>query len=204
MLSDLQSARRYNQTVMPFGSLKCVVALAVLFAGVCFAQASAPRAPAEESQKERPASITLEDPPDPPPLTVSSAAELARQFEALGNLLGNHSHSHQANYHDECLMGGCMDNGWHIPGAKPPVLIYKTEPEYTAAARAAKIQGEVILRVTIQPDGRVGHISVFKSLEPGLDAKAIKGTRGWRFQPALKDGKPVPVPATIQVSFRLK
>jgi TonB family protein len=37
----------------------------------------------------------------------------------------------------------------------------------------------------------------------GLDEKAIEAVRQWRFQPALKDGRPVDVQITVEVQFHL-
>jgi len=44
---------------------------------------------------------------------------------------------------------------------------------------------------------------VFHSLGLGLDQKAVDAVSQWRFKPGRKDGKPVPVIATIEVNFRL-
>jgi TonB family protein len=38
----------------------------------------------------------------------------------------------------------------------------------------------------------------------GLDQKAIEAVRQWRFEPGLKDGKPVPVTANLELNFRLQ
>jgi outer membrane biosynthesis protein TonB len=46
-------------------------------------------------------------------------------------------------------------------------------------------------------------IRVTRSLDPGLDASAIRSIMAWRFQPGTKNGKPVPVQAKIDVNFRL-
>jgi len=37
----------------------------------------------------------------------------------------------------------------------------------------------------------------------GLDEKAIEAVRRYRFNPALKDGVPVPVEIKVEVNFRL-
>ena len=95
---------------------------------------------------------------------------------------------------------------WRAPQnveAASPRLIHKVEPVYTEEARAAKLEGVVTLQIEIWEDGRPHNIRVQKSLEPGLDEKAIEAVRQWRFAPGTKDGKPVRVTAQIEVSFRL-
>lgn len=88
-------------------------------------------------------------------------------------------------------------------GISPPFLIKKQNPEYTPRARAAKIEGRVVLDVLIEEDGRAGDVKIVRALDPDLDAKAIECVRSWRFRPAMKDGKPVPVRATLDVAFHL-
>jgi TonB family protein len=88
-------------------------------------------------------------------------------------------------------------------GVSAPVLLSKTEPEYSEEARKAKHQGTVMLYVQIDPSGHATHIQVVKSLGLGLDEKAIEAVQKWKFSPGKKDGKPVTVEATIEVNFRL-
>ena len=88
-------------------------------------------------------------------------------------------------------------------GVAAPRLEAKVEPQYTEAARAAKIQGTVALMVDIDPQGAATNFEVIRSLEPGLDQKAIEAVQQWRFKPGAKDGAPVTVRATIEVNFRL-
>jgi len=89
------------------------------------------------------------------------------------------------------------------PGITAPSLLFKSEPQYTEEARAGKIHGTVQLTVDIAPDGFAKNIEVSRSLEPGLDQKAIESVQHWRFEPGMKDGEPVTVRATIEVNFRL-
>ena len=88
-------------------------------------------------------------------------------------------------------------------GVTPPMVISKTEPGYTEEARAAKIQGSVVLSVVVGADGRAQQVSVLRSLDPGLDQKAVETVGTWKFRPGMKDGQPVAVQAQIEVSFRL-
>ena len=90
-----------------------------------------------------------------------------------------------------------------IGKSSPPRVLYKQEPAYTEEARAAKLQGTVVLSVTITEPGRAEDIRVVRSLDPGLDAQAMEAVKQWQFAPAIKDGTPVRMVATIEVNFRL-
>jgi protein TonB len=86
---------------------------------------------------------------------------------------------------------------------EPPVLVHKSEPQYTLAARKAQIQGAVRLYVEIGTDGRAHRLRVTKGLGYGLDAEAVQAVRQWRFLPGTRDGVAVKTPAVIEVNFRL-
>src|SRR5581483_1746438 len=88
-------------------------------------------------------------------------------------------------------------------GVSAPLPIYKPEPEYSAEARRAKLQGTVILSLIVGIDGKAHAIHVARSLGMGLDERAIEAVRQWRFDPAKRDGKPVAVAVDVEVSFRL-
>jgi TonB family protein len=90
------------------------------------------------------------------------------------------------------------------PGtASGPSLISRRDPEYTAAAKQAGIQGTVELSVTIGTDGVARDIQVIRSLDAGLDRKAIDSVRTWRFRPASRNGEAVTAFASVEVRFRL-
>jgi len=44
---------------------------------------------------------------------------------------------------------------------------------------------------------------VINPIGMGLDEKAVEAVRTWKFQPALKDGKPVAVEIAVEVDFHL-
>jgi len=88
-------------------------------------------------------------------------------------------------------------------GVSAPALIFKVEPEYSEEARKAKFQGTVVLYVVVDEKGQPRELKVVRPLGLGLDEKAIEAVQKWRFKPGVKDGKPVPVAATVEVNFRL-
>ncbi|HVO97241.1 MAG TPA: energy transducer TonB [Bryobacteraceae bacterium] len=88
-------------------------------------------------------------------------------------------------------------------GVSQPSIIRKVEPEYSEEARKAKWQGTVKLSVVVDETGHARDIKVEKSLGLGLDQKAIEAVEKWLFKPGMKDGKPVAVYATIEVTFHL-
>jgi TonB family protein len=88
-------------------------------------------------------------------------------------------------------------------GVSAPVPTYMPEPKYDEKASQAKIEGTVLLQIIVGEDGRAHNIKVTRSLDPGLDQKAIEAVEQWRFRPGEKDGKPVAVIASVHVNFRL-
>ncbi len=100
--------------------------------------------------------------------------------------------------------GGFGGGAYRIgSGVDPPRLRRRVTPEYTDDALARKIEGIVILEVVILKSGRVGPARVIRSLDAGLDAKAIAAVREWTFQPGRYRGEAVDVLAEIEVEFRL-
>jgi protein TonB len=90
--------------------------------------------------------------------------------------------------------------------AAGPWLIQEVRPIYTAAAMRARIQGMVVIRAVIRADGRVGTMQIIRSLDRvhGLDDAALVAARQWIFKPAVANGRPVEVTATLEVEFRLR
>jgi TonB family protein len=91
-------------------------------------------------------------------------------------------------------------------GVSSPALVHETKPNYTAEAMRARIQGKVVLECVVMPDGSVARVRVVRSLDPvfGLDEQAINTLKQWRFRPGMKDGAPVPVLVTVEMSYTLK
>ncbi|HWE51235.1 MAG TPA: M56 family metallopeptidase [Bryobacteraceae bacterium] len=103
------------------------------------------------------------------------------------------------------LSGQDADGVYRIgAGISAPKVIYKVDPSYTDVATAAKVAGTVTLQVVVGTDGLAHDIRVISGIGSGLDEQAVTAIGQWRFDPALKDGEPVKVHATIEVNFKLK
>ena len=85
----------------------------------------------------------------------------------------------------------------------PPVLVWKVDPDYSDPARAAKVQGVVLLRVEIDGSGHIRNVRVDRGIGLGLDEKAMEAVRRWRFLPGTRNGKAVAASALVEVHFRL-
>ncbi|MCP4549613.1 MAG: TonB family protein [bacterium] len=86
---------------------------------------------------------------------------------------------------------------------KPPSKIVAHQPQYTEEALAAGLQGTVIVQVVITETGEVEVIKELKGLPKGLSRSVTKAISAWRFEPALSDGKPIPVYFNVTVNFAL-
>lgn len=101
--------------------------------------------------------------------------------------------------------GGGMGGGVYKVGGgiSAPTAISAPDPDYTEEARRAKKQGTCILWLIVDSAGHPRDIRVVRGLGFGLDQKALDAVKQWKFQPALKDGRPVDVQISVQVEFHL-
>jgi TonB family protein len=86
---------------------------------------------------------------------------------------------------------------------KAPVPIISPEAVFTDAARKARYEGICVVSLIVDKYGMPQDIKIVKKLDYGLDQKAMDAVMGYRFKPAMKDGEPVAVMITVEVSFRL-
>lgn len=89
------------------------------------------------------------------------------------------------------------------PHFNAPLLISRAEPDYTAEALKAKIEGAVVLSVVVENDGSIGKMQVVRPLGYGLDEQAIAAVSKWRFARTYSRGQAVPIAITIEVKFHL-
>ncbi len=97
----------------------------------------------------------------------------------------------------------CRNKGKDTPGCiTPPHAIYAPNPEYPERAREEHVRGFVTLQMVVGVDGLPRDIKAVRS-NPDLDAAAKDAVKKWKFSPATKDGQPVPVLISVDVTFNL-
>lgn len=91
------------------------------------------------------------------------------------------------------------------PGVTIPRILREVRPQYTSDAMRAKIQGSVVLECVVKTDGTVSDVRVIRSLDAtyGLDQEAIKAAKQWVFTPGTRNGEPVPVMVSIELTFAI-
>ena len=87
-------------------------------------------------------------------------------------------------------------------GVPAPVQLRKVNPVYPPIALSARVQGVVILELTVDAQGFVTDARVLRSI-PLLDQAAIDAVRQWQYVPTLLNGVPVPIVMTATVQFTL-
>ncbi len=88
---------------------------------------------------------------------------------------------------------------------KPPALLSSVSPQYTPAARRAKLRGTVLVSLLVDVHGKPQEVKVVKSLGLGLDEEAVGAVRQYEFTPAVNraTGEPVPFRMNVEVQFRI-
>lgn len=93
----------------------------------------------------------------------------------------------------------------HLPErAAPPVALGSNRPPpYPEDARVRGAEGQVILKIVIDQEGRVASVAVMRGDEPFVTA-AVQAVRSWRYRPATLDGQPISIYRVVKVPFRLR
>lgn len=100
--------------------------------------------------------------------------------------------------------GNTREEPYNVGGSvRPPVLVHDANPEYSEAAKKAKLSGNVLVALVVDSDGQPQNVHVAQGLNNELDEKAVEAVQQYRFKPATRDGEPVPVNLKVEVNFRI-
>lgn len=90
------------------------------------------------------------------------------------------------------------------PVVVPPKLVHFESAPYPPEAQKAGLQGDVVLKLTIDATGAVTHAEVAEPGGHGFDEAAQTAALKFKFEPATRDGKPIPAKILYKYSFTLK
>lgn len=159
-----------------------------------------------------------------PPLLVPSAMDAVKQWVYRPYLLNgepvevettitvNYSLANSASAQppadnsnqDADKIGGSDGAVYNIGGSvRPPTLVYAANPEYPEGARKAKISGNVVVSLIVDPAGEPYNVHVARGLGNELDEKAVEAVQQYRFKPATRNGEPVAVALKVEVNFQV-
>jgi periplasmic protein TonB len=104
--------------------------------------------------------------------------------------------------------GGNTGGDEYAPGGNVtiPEVLVEVRPAYTTEAMRAKIQGIVVIEAVVLADGTLARPLIVRSLDPGLNRRALEAVQQWRFKPGRRrdTNDPVNVRVTIQLTFSLR
>ena len=144
---------------------------------------------------------------EPPPFAKAAPSPSALKDPAVGL----ESKTSLSSAHRPDGLGQAVEptRASSIPDARevtdPPAALHRPFPRYPRAASAQGKEGFVVLRILIDPMGRVLEAHVVRARPPGIfEEAAVAALRAWRFRPARNQGRPVAVWARQALHFELR
>jgi periplasmic protein TonB len=87
-------------------------------------------------------------------------------------------------------------------GVMQGMVISKVQPVYPADAKAARIQGSVVIAAIIGKDGNIQSERLMSG-HPLLAPAAMDAVRQWKYRPYLLNGQAMEVDTQVTVNFTL-
>lgn len=91
-----------------------------------------------------------------------------------------------------------------VGGSMTPRKTWNVPAEYPRLERLRRIEGDVILEVTVDHQGDVSNVSVLRASVEGLAEAAVEAARQWRYEPTVVNGRTVSVVLTETVRFQIR
>lgn len=92
----------------------------------------------------------------------------------------------------------------HGNGVTLPIVIKQVYAHYTAGAMRKKLKGRISMTAVVTKAGIPTQIEVTQRLDDEMDAACVKALEQWRFEPGRKDGEPVAVRITVDMTFTVR
>ncbi len=84
---------------------------------------------------------------------------------------------------------------------KPALPVYGPQPQIAAYEIPSGLEGDIVVEITIDEQGKVTQTSLLRGLGHGLDEKVLAVLPTWHFHPATRDGVPIPSRQDVYFHF---
>ncbi len=140
----------------------------------------------------------VEAPPPPKVIEAAPDDEVADDVDIADTLmdLDMAISSSMGNYD----LGG--DEGF-VASSTNPTITYWAKPKYPEVARMAQVEGTVVVKVLVGPDGSVMQAQVIQSVHSLLNKAAIDAAYKCKFIPGKQRNIPVKAWMALPFAFRL-
>lgn len=89
-------------------------------------------------------------------------------------------------------------------GVSLPRVTKQVYVHYTAQAMREKVRGTIRLTCVVSSEGTTRDVELVSGLELEMDANAVAALKQWKFEPGEREGKPVAVRITVDMTFTLR
>ena len=100
--------------------------------------------------------------------------------------------------------GNTLNPGKGEKGLREARPLQTVRASYPPMALRMGLEADVVLKIQVDPEGKVIKAEIIKSAGMGFDEEALKAVRQFRFEPAQKDGKKIVSELTYIYRFRLE
>lgn len=83
-----------------------------------------------------------------------------------------------------------------------PRALCQPEAKYSEYGSKKNITGKAAFSFIVDVHGIPRNIKLVRSLEPSMDENALEAVRGYRFKPAMTEGRPVAITVFVEVNFQ--
>ena len=84
---------------------------------------------------------------------------------------------------------------------RPALPVVFPDPVVHRSELPSGVQGDVVVEVTIDTEGRVVRTRVLRSMGYGIEEKVLAALENWRFKPATQDGVAIPSQQDVYFHF---
>ena len=86
----------------------------------------------------------------------------------------------------------------------PPRPIKQVAPRYPPELKRERVEGEVEIVFVVLEDGSIDDLRIKKMSNPAFAESLVEAVKQWKFEPGIKDGRPVKTRIHFPMSFTLR